>query len=107
MCCKGAPGDCGRAEIRASGGSARAGVGASMSESGCEDAAIVLACDMRQTSLCTGLRDLLWFLLDIAFTNTGWPQEGQQAPEYASCHQRGETTQKTQKTKQSRQHWHH
>ena len=75
MFCKGAPGDCGRAEIRASGGSACAGVGASMSESGCEDAAIVLACDMRQTSLCTGLRDLLWFLLDIAFTNTGWPRK--------------------------------
>ena len=78
-----------------------------MSESGCEDAAIVLVCDMRQASLFTGLRDLLWFLLDIAFTNTGWPQEGQQAPEYASCHQRGEATQKTQKAKQSRQRWHH
>ena len=69
-----------------------------MSESGCEDAAIVLACDMRQASLITGLRDLLWFLLDIAFTNTGWPQEGQQTPECASYHQRGEATQKTQKT---------
>ena len=57
----------------------------------------MLACDMRQASLCTGLRDLLWFLLDIAFTNTGWHQEGQQAPEYARNHQRGETTVKTQK----------
>ena len=57
-------------------------------ESGCEDAAIVLACDIRQGSLCTGLRDLLWFLLDIAFTNTRWPQEGQQAPKYARDHQR-------------------
>ena len=94
-------------ETVASGGSARAGVDACDRESGCEDAASVLACDMRQASLCTGLRDLLWFLLDIAFTNTGWPQEGQQAPECASSHQRGEATQKTQKTKQSRQRWHH
>ena len=59
----------------------------------------MLACDMRQASLCTGLRDLLWFLLDIAFANTEWPQEGQQAPEYARNHQRGETTEKTQKNK--------
>ena len=45
-------------------------VSASLSESDCEDAAMVLACDMRQVSLFAGLRDLLWFLLDIAFTNT-------------------------------------
>ena len=68
-----------------------------MSESGCEDAAIVLVCDMRRGSLITGLRDLLWFLLDIAFTNTGRSQEGQQTPECASYHQREEATQKTQK----------
>ena len=59
----------------------------------------MLVCDMRQASLFAGLRDLLWFLLDIAFTNTGWSQEGQQAPEYASGHQRGEATQKTEKNK--------
>ena len=47
-------------------------------QAGCEDAAIVLVCDKRQASLFAGLRDLLWFLLDIAFTNTGWPQRGQQ-----------------------------
>ena len=127
MSSRGAPGDCGTAGNSASGGSARAGVGAcerdtvcedaaivlacdmrqGSLESGCEDAAIVLAWDMRQGSLCTGLRDLLWFLLDIAFTNTKWHQGGQQAPEHARNHQRGETTVKTQKTKQSRQHWHH
>ena len=89
MSYKGAPGDCCRAGNRSPRESARAGAGASKSESGCEDAAIVLVCDMRQASLFTGLRDLLWFLLDIAFTNTGWPQGGQQAPEYASRHQRG------------------
>ena len=81
-----APGVCGSTRDRASGGSASAGVGAcdrnsgcedtavvlacdmrqGSLESGCEDAAIVLACDIRQGSLCTGLRDLLWFLLDIA-----------------------------------------
>ena len=41
-----------------------------MNETGCEDAAIVLVCDMRQASLFAGLRDLLWFLAVIAFTNT-------------------------------------
>ena len=50
MFCTEAPGDCGTAGNRASGGSARAGVGACDRESGCEDAAIVLACDMRQVS---------------------------------------------------------
>ena len=90
MSCTGAPGDCDSTGDRASGGSASAGVGACDRDSGCEDAGIVLACDMRQGflesgcedtatvlacdirqgSLCTGLRDLLWFLLDIAFANT-------------------------------------
>ena len=31
----------------------------------------MLACDIRQVLFLAGLRDLLWFLLDIAFTNTG------------------------------------
>ena len=45
-----------------------------MGASSCEDAATVLVCDMRPASLLaafTGLRDLLWFRMDIALTNTG------------------------------------
>ena len=79
-----------------------------MSASNCEDAATVLVCDMRPASLLvafTGLRDLLWFRLDIALTNTRWSQGGQQAPRHASDDQRGETTWEREKT-QNRQHWH-
>ena len=36
----------------------------------------MLACDMRQASLCTGLPDLLWFLLDIAFASKYWMAPG-------------------------------
>ena len=79
-----------------------------MSESDCEDAAIVLACDMRQVSLFAGLRDLLWFLLDIAFTNTRWTQGSQHATEVRqqSPAWRSHAEDKKKQDK-SRQHWHH